>query len=593
MDQIKIIIEPEKKIIFGQKEDNLANLLKLNGLSLGNWCQMKGICGKCVVEVIEGEVEKKNEKEKKFAQIYNWPDNYRLACQIKIKGNMKIRIPEKMVIKGIRIQEKGRLTNLSINPNVKRYLIIIKKKELTQEDSMANYLRKKLGKKKIKIGTRVINELSEIINNCQKNDKQERNVAVIVYEDREIIKISEKPNYMMVGVALDLGTTTIVGESLNIETGEVVARESEYNWQIKYGLDVISRISYATLGRLKLEELKETVIEEINVLIDKMARKINLTTEDFLEMVVAGNTTMNHLFLGIPVDSLAQAPFLAAFSDLPPIKAAELGLKINPEGRIYIVPNIKSFVGGDISAGLLAANFFDGENPAAFIDLGTNGEIAIKKDKEIMVTSTAAGPAFEGANLSCGLPAIAGAISRARLDKGKIQIETIDNLPAKGICGSGLIDLLALFLQRGDILPSGKIAHHRDRINLQADIFLTQEDIRQAQLACAAIKTGFKLLLQKMNLQPDDLKVVYLAGGFGQEISIENSQAIGLLPRLDPKKVIFLGNASLAGARLLLINKEQRQKLLSFLKKIKYISLANQKEFQAHFIEALSFEAWP
>ncbi|MCX7975073.1 MAG: ASKHA domain-containing protein [Candidatus Aminicenantes bacterium] len=593
MKKIKIIIKPDNKIIYGQKGDNLGRLLKQNGININDWCNLKGICGQCIVEIIKGKIKEKVKTKIGYNKIKSRPANYTLACQVELISDLTINIPNETFMKEIKILERGLETKWPINPAVKEYIIKLDEREIKRVKSFQHYLKRKLKNKKLSINWQALQDLGEIVKKIKQENNQEKKISLIIYENKEILKIEENFKTKSLGLAIDLGTTTIVVEAVNLKTGEIIGKESDYNQQVKFGADILSRIALACSDKSKLKELKEVVIEGLNQLIKNLAERLKLMPEDFLEAVIAGNTTMNHLLLGLPVDSLAQAPFLSLFSSIAPLKAVEVGLKINPRGRIYLAPNIQGFVGGDISAGLLATNFFASTGPLAFIDLGTNGEIALKNNKHIIVTSTAAGPAFEGASLSCGLPAIPGAISRVKLVNGKKQIETINNLPAKGICGSGLVDLLAIFLQQGIIEPSGKIAQGKDKINLLENIFLTQEDIRQAQLACAAIKAGLKLLLRILNLKPHDLKALFLAGGFGQELSIENSQVIGLIPHLDLEKIFFVGNTSLAGASLLLLNQPSRKNLLSFLKRIKYISLANQEDFQTYFLEALRFEPWP
>jgi uncharacterized 2Fe-2S/4Fe-4S cluster protein (DUF4445 family) len=227
-----------------------------------------------------------------------------------------------------------------------------------------------------------------------------------------------------------------------------------------------------------------------------------------------------------------------------------------------------------------------------FIDLGTNGEIVLKAGEELIATSTAAGPAFEGMNISCGMPALPGAIYRAE-DTGAIQASTIGNSPPQGVCGTGLIDLIAVFLARGEIAPGGAIQNPEKRLPVAAGIVLTQDDVRQMQLACAAIKSGIRLMLKANGLSVEKLNGIFIAGAFGSYLNIRNSMALGLLPRMDEKRVMFIGNASLAGARLLLVAKEERREVESLVQRIRYMSLASDREFQDYFIRALEFAGWP
>ena len=566
--------------------ENLAQILKRGGINLNTWCNLRGICGKCAIEIIEGRVNEKKEEEIKIEKIKKWPQNYRLACQIYLEGDIKIKIPEESIIKDIKILDRGLMIKKEIEPAIKKYQICFVHNDLIKAGSILNYLREKLKIEELKFSLKSLESLGHF--------DLENDVIIYIYDGKELVRISKGvlPSPLL-GLAIDLGTTTIVMEAIDLESGEILGKQTDFNHQLSFGSDVLSRIAFACASPDNLKKLQTTVIDELNEMIEKFRDDCGLEEENFMEAVIACNTTMNHLLLGLPVASLARAPFISIFSSIEPLRAKELNLRLNPEARIFIAPNIRSFVGGDISAGLMAAGLFERPGPFAFIDLGTNGEIVIKKDDQIVVTSTAAGPAFEGGNLSCGLPAVDGAIWRAELINGELKIETVNERPARGICGSGLIDLLAIFLQQGVIKPDGRIAQGREKIEIQDNIFLTQGDIRQAQLACAALKTGFRLLLENLCLDPRELQAIYLAGGFGQELSVENSQVIGLIPRIEKEKVIFLGNTSLAGARLLLLNNSSRQHLLSFLERIEYISLAMEPNFQDYFLQALRFGPWP
>jgi uncharacterized 2Fe-2S/4Fe-4S cluster protein (DUF4445 family) len=300
---------------------------------------------------------------------------------------------------------------------------------------------------------------------------------------------------------------------------------------------------------------------------------------------------MNHLFLGTPIRSLALAPFNAVFSVLPPLPAREVGLKIHPNGRVYLAPNIKSFVGGDISAGLMAAGFKDKAGTYMFIDLGTNGEIVLKKGADLMASSTAAGPAFEGMNISQGMLALPGAIYRAE-NKDGFEVLTIGGGPARGICGTGLIDLAAVGLARGLITPQGAITAPGKKIAVAAGVFLDQKDVRELQLAAAAVKSGMQMMLQANGLTAADLDGLLIAGAFGSYLDTAKAAALGLLPSIDPGRITFLGNTSLAEARLLLLSLKTRRRLETLVKDIEHFSLASQPAFQETFISSLEFGPW-
>jgi len=326
-------------------------------------------------------------------------------------------------------------------------------------------------------------------------------------------------------------------------------------------------------------------------MIGRLLRKNQVSSDFVYEAVIAGNTAMNHLLLGLPVTTLAVSPYQAFFSALPALSAVETGLGISPMGRVYIAPNIKSFVGGDISAGLSAVDIEHQKGNFLFVDLGTNGEIVLKKGVRLTATSTAAGPAFEGMTISCGMLALPGAVYKARFKDGLV-VETISGGPARGVCGTGLIDIIAVMLDRGFISARGHILGPAKKIGVTADLSLNQQDIREVQLAIAAMKTGIRILLAKNKMAVKDLDGIYVAGAFGNYLHIPHSMKLGLLPYIDRKKIFFVGNSSLAGARALLLSRPERVRCERLAKRVRHVSLAKDAEFQTMFIEALEFRAW-
>jgi uncharacterized 2Fe-2S/4Fe-4S cluster protein (DUF4445 family) len=326
-------------------------------------------------------------------------------------------------------------------------------------------------------------------------------------------------------------------------------------------------------------------------MIGRLLGRSKVPSESVHEVVIAGNTVMSHLLLGVPVDSLATAPYHAVFSRGPVVRASETGLAVNSHAPVYFSPNIKSFVGGDISSGLLASRMAGNDGHYLLIDLGTNGEIVLKAGDELITTSTAAGPAFEGMNISCGMPALPGAVYRVR-DDGAMTVWAVGGQTATGICGTGLIDIAAVALARGDISSSGAIRNADKRIRVTTTLSLTQDDIRQLQLACAAVKSGVRIMLAQNGLVAADLNGIYIAGAFGSYLNIPNSMALGLLPGIDAKKLVFIGNSSLAGARLLLQSKGERETVEALVRGIRFLSLASDPGFQDQFINALDFGPW-
>ncbi|MCX5632999.1 MAG: ASKHA domain-containing protein [Phycisphaerae bacterium] len=391
------------------------------------------------------------------------------------------------------------------------------------------------------------------------------------------------------GVAVDIGTTTLAASLINLKNAGEIAVMGDVNPQISLGDDVISRIKYSTSHKNGLAELQKAVIRQINALIDKLCRRGGVEKENIYEITIAGNTTMEYLVCGIDPSPLGQLPFEPIYRGANVINASELKIGINPKGIVYIFPVIGGFVGGDISAGMLAMDLLNQPQPALMIDIGTNGEIVLVKDNKIMAASTAAGPAFEGARISCGMRAAIGAIEKVKLENDCVY-NVIGNVKPTGICGSGLIDVAAELLNAGIVDSTGRM--NRPEFVIADNVKITQKDIRQIQLAVGAIRAGINIILKQAGIKAGDLKKVFIAGGFGSFIRRNHAQRIGLLPaQIDHNKISFVGNTSLAGAKLALLSIKAREKAESFAKQAKHIELSADSDFQNEFVSAMIFPA--
>ncbi len=580
-----INIEPHHQKLRGNKGDLLIDIIQKAGINLSVYCDRKGICGKCFVEIVEGYLPPPGRNEKYLIEQKKHPPNYRLACVYRIEGDTRINIPEESILKETVVLTSGLRSSVPVHPAVKKYHLQLPKPEIGSPFSLMEILERHLKQKRLQVPPGVLKDLNKVL---EKSDYQ---VTVVTYKDKDLLDIecrnTQALNY---GLAIDIGTTTLAIELVDLNTGETMATGASLNSQSIRGADVVSRISYAFRDKKKLGKLRDQIRDDINSMIDELLKRTKIDPNNVYDAVVAGNTAMNHFFLGLPVDTLALAPYHAVFGWLPELSSRELGLRINPYAKVYIAPNIKSFVGGDVSAGLIASDLVHKKGINLFIDLGTNGEIILKTEKKIIATSTAAGPAFEGMKISCGMLALPGAIYKANY-AGRLRTYTLGRTTAKGICGTGLIDLIAIFLEQGKLSESGKINGKLNRIYIKDKIFITQNDIREMQLACAAIKAGIKMLLEEHHLKKDQLDRIFIAGAFGNYLNIENSKKIGLLPSIDKDKIIFIGNASLAGAKSLLISAASRRSVENLARKIRFVSLASRPAFQQRFVEALEFSS--
>ena len=572
------------KTIKTAKNDLLADKIQEAGINLSAYCSKRGLCGKCFVEIIDGKLPPPLEKENFFLKQKKLSKNHRLACLYKIQGDLSVKVPQESLIQETIILTTGIQQQFLIDPPVKKYHLQLAKPRISAPDSIAELFQTYLRERNLNFPLNLLKKLPDIL------ERNRYDITVVMHKENEILNVERgdttKYNF---GLAIDIGTTTLVVELVDLNTGETRDTSTALNSQVKFGADVISRISYAFHSQKNLEELRNSIIKTLNKMITQLLKRNRIDPDFVYEIAAAGNTSMNHLLLGVPVETLAMAPYNSVFTFLPELSSQDLGFKINKYGKVYIAPNIQSFVGGDVSSGLTATNLENKKGNFLFIDLGTNGEIVLKKGNKFIATSTAAGPAFEGTNISCGMLALPGAIYKAE-QKDRLRLFTIRNKPGSGICGTGLIDLIAVFLDKGIISSKGTIQAKTKKIHITGSIYITQKDVREAQLAIAAIKTGIRMILEESNMTLEQLNGIFIAGAFGNYLNIKNSMKIGLLPQINQKKVIFIGNSSLAGAKSLLLSLQTRKKIESMVKKIQYISLATKPSFQDYFINALEFK---
>jgi uncharacterized 2Fe-2S/4Fe-4S cluster protein (DUF4445 family) len=417
------------------------------------------------------------------------------------------------------------------------------------------------------------------------------------------------------GLAVDIGTTTVVAKLVNMADTSCIATESALNPQIRYGDDCLSRIAYAQTDE-KLSELQKLIIDCINDLTAKLCKEASINHTDICEVCVVGNTTMNHIFVKFPVSQLGRAPYNAFSTEAKDFSAEQLPLHCSPAANIHTPANIAGFVGSDTTAVALATDINSAEEMTLIVDIGTNGEIVLGTKDRLYAASCAAGPAFEGARIACGSRATAGAIETVLVNNGDIDVDVIGDCPPRSICGSGLIDTLAVLLDLGvvdntgrfverqklrdDLSPTilSRLTEHNNQPafvlakNMDTDeqkVILTQKDVRQIQLAKAAIRAGIKLLQKKLGLDDSDIKHIFLAGAFGNYIRAESALRIGLLPLVPQESIYFVGNAATSGAQMILLDRQWRQLAVELAKKIEYIEIAHEPGFTDVYADCMSF----
>ncbi len=592
----------------------LADAVQKTHLPLPFPCGGEGTCGSCIVRVTKGTYEAKPTAAISRQLI---TEGFALACQTDIADDLVIVLPDyqELAIKSIADSEffQNNKENMSgftqFNPPL--ILTELEVPSPTLEDNHSDLCRlehaykKRTGTKTVIFPFSVLSRLPQVLRST-KGD-----VQIVSLQDKDGAHILDvlppKKNKEIYGMACDIGTSTVALHLIDVGCGEIVSTTSSLNQQIKCGDDIISRINYSQKPG-HLQELQKLIVHTINNLIRNATQKSGISSTDIYYAVFAGNTTMGHLLLRFDPHYIREEPYVPTFHDLPLLHAAELGLMMNPEAKIYLCPSVGSYVGGDITAGMLSTPILRSDQKISlFIDAGTNGELVVGNKNWLMTCACSAGPAFEGSGIQCGMSATEGAIEKVELDTtGRVSYRVIGGTKPKGLCGSGLVDLLAELFIKGYIDRHGKFRKEKipdrivdseegeaflveDRSNSYwgKNIFITEKDIANLLRTKGAVYSACSLLLKSVGLRYDEITSIYIAGGFGQHLDIENAIRIGLLPDLDRGQFHYIGNSSLLGAYLILFSDDNRDLVQKIAHKMTYVELNTEPSYMNEFTGSL------
>jgi uncharacterized 2Fe-2S/4Fe-4S cluster protein (DUF4445 family) len=555
MTQLTIL--PFKKNVTIRTDETVMQALRRGGYEIEGPCNGQGICGKCRIRV-ENPADVPQTPHRRISKTEAREKGIRLACRLVPPDDITVHLPDDFSVDA-RILEGEHLGGIELKPAA----VVVSKKD-------AYWLQ-------------------------------------YAGQDSEVILQKWGAQFSAKGLAIDIGTTTLVVTLFCLVTGKELSTASSINPQTKFGHDILSRIQKGSTEE-GLAEVAGVVRKELNRLVQAACKKSNAVVDEILDVVIGGNTTMLTLVAAINPEPLGRLPFTVDIKAGASYAAKDFGLDVNPAGRVYVPPIVHAFIGSDITAGVLACGCLEKKKPSLFVDVGTNGEMGINNDGRFIVASTAAGPAFEGMGVSCGIRAVPGAVEAAYFDGETIEIKTIDAQPARGICGSGIIDIMASLLKGGVVNPSGRIKTPDQKEGLQASVaeglvliddqpvfniadgvFFTQADIRQLQLAKGAIRTGIDMLMSEANVTAEDLADITLAGAFGYHLRPDSLATIGLIPDKLARKVRFAGNTSKTGCAMMLINASLREYLEKQVQSVEHLPLAEKISFQKLFIENLNF----
>ena len=624
MTKHKILFQPHGKSILVDDGETVIRAALAAGVHVNASCGGEGVCGKCRVLIEEGEIEEGITEKLSPEDIEK---GYRLACRSKVKSDLVVRIPVESDVDTMALQlmstprKTARIKAVNLEDLKEKGLFIppVEKKYLelpppTVQDNIADVtrivrsLRNEHHERRLEFDLSVIRKIPDVLREAK--FKVTVNIARPVRKEGKSRIINIEPgdtssrNY---AVAIDIGTTTVWGQMIDLITGDVLSQHGDFNSQISYGEDVISRIVFAEKPG-GLEKLNEKVLGTINSVIDKIIRESQVDPDEVSTVTIAGNTTMTQLFLMVNPRYIRRAPYVPAATFYPPVKAPDLGLRLPEHVTALVYPQVSSYVGGDIVAGVMGSGMAHDERLTLYMDIGTNAEIVIGNKDWLVCAACSAGPAFEGGGIKLGMRAAKGAIEDFSIDPNTLEPMniTIGNVRPKGICGSGLITMVATLFEMGIIDNRGKfnrnlntpriresediceyVLAYKEVSGIDRDVVLTEIDIDNLMRAKGAIYSGCMTLLKEVGLSIQNLDRIIMAGAFGSYIDLEKCMTIGLLPEIDPEKVTFIGNGSLLGARMSCLTNRIRVDVGDTLSRMTNFELSETGSYMENYMAAL------
>ncbi len=620
MNTCKVTFKPEGKKVDVPSGTTILAAASEAGLYVNSLCGGDGVCGRCRVIVREG---KTSGGSTEFFTREEIQHGYILACQGRIESDLVVEIPPETRLVGAPeyveevpfLTDPGKLAGRGIHllPLVRKSYLELPQPSLDDNLSdlqrLEQALSKKLATDDFQMGLKVTRRLPEVLR------KAEWKVTAVTGHRGPLTEIISVEAGDTTGrdfaVAADIGTTTVVCHLVDLRDGRTLGQAAKYNSQVSFGADVIRRIIHASQSLDNENALRAAIVGDLNELIYELTRKYRLGAGDISLISAAGNTTMMHLLLGLPPENIRKEPYTGAAYHLPPFRAAEVGLQINPRGLLYCLPCVAGFVGADIVGGIFATGLARSDEVRMLVDIGTNGEIVIGNKEFLVCASASAGPAFEGSECKSGMRATHGAIDHIRLLEGGnvLNYSTVGSAPPVGICGTGYVDLIAEMLRVGLINKTGHLdasaAPERVRkgprgeleyvvvpaswTGNDTDIVVPQSDINNILRAKAAIYAAASVLLHTLNMTFDDVAEIMVAGAFGNFLNVANAVFIGLLPDLPMERMRFVGNASIAGAKLAAVSSDCYEEIFDVASRTTYFELSTDPTFMDQFVSACFF----
>lgn len=581
------------------------------GLPIDSTCGARGTCGKCKVQLLRGHTNVTSADRRVFSEA-ELAEGWRLSCRAEAREDLACEVPRLMGNPKAALMGFGR--HVVLDPNVHKVPLKLAGPSLEDQRSDAARIRDALTEEgfEVTIPLTLLRRLPRILRNAAWQV-----TAVVVGQELVSVEAGDS-RARSFGLAFDVGTTTVVGILMDLNSGAPAAVQAVLNGQALFGADVISRISHAMLNEGGREALQDTILSTFNALIAALLREANVEENEVYEVVLVGNATMLHLMKGLDPEAIGVTPFIPVTEEPMSVSAAEIGLAILSEAPVYTLPHLGAYVGADLVGGLLATGLAQGEGVRLLVDVGTNGEIILGSVKRTVATAAPAGPAFEGAQIRDGMRASEGAIEAVTITREGVQLQVIGDVAPIGLCGSGLLDAVAQLRLSGLLLPSGRfvkkeqaLQHYPAQIaeRLISDeegmrafvlawpeesgsgkaVTLSQRDIRELQFAKGSIASGIEVVMRELGVTADDLVEIYLAGSFGNYINPQSARIVGLVPAVPVERIKAVGNAAGEGAKMALLSFRERQVAESLPSIVEYHELSGRADFNDSFISLLQF----
>jgi uncharacterized 2Fe-2S/4Fe-4S cluster protein (DUF4445 family) len=614
-DRYRADFRPGGEVAFVGPDTPVVEAAALAGIELQSPCGGKGRCGQCRVIALSADgLSPIDETETAALSADELASGVRLACRARVVGDTVIEVPAGSRITDGTILETGLVQQVAAEPNVRCARLALSPPSLTDQRADLRRVLAEAGGD-LSVCEADLDLLRELP--ARLRDADYRPVAVTIGSRLADLRPGDdaRPAY---GCAVDIGTTTVVAYVADLGTGKVLGTGSAPNPQGAHGADVVSRVEYADQGPDALQMVHSEAVGVVNQVILQACAEAGIVTHDVYEVTVVGNTCMVHLFLGLSPHYIARSPYIPVLDQALRVSAREAGIQINPRGEVYTLPNVAGWVGADTVGVLLSTRLRESAGSTLAIDIGTNGEVMLWSGERLLVCSTAAGPAFEGAQIRHGMRAAVGAIEHVRATDDDLAVQTIAHAPAVGICGSGLLDAVAVLLELHAINSAGLIVDEkgaaglppkiaarlrgegqdrecvlvpREESGLDEAVTLTQRDVRQLQLAKGALRAGIEVLLGEAGLQARDLERILLAGAFGSYIERASAVRIGLVPPLPLARITPVGNAAGAGALMALTSRAERAEATRLAEAATHVELSTRPEFQRLFMETMMLQS--